>query len=169
MTAPVDLMAAFYAAVSAVEERRCAEVKVVFRTSAASRGPRPEDRAVNKPAAAHKRLRDGRPTIVIDAAIMGGTACLVGTGVPAVVVAKAVAGGDGVAEVAADYGLTRGEVLLACYAVVSNWSFFGFTRPGHDPVHVAWSGWVDDVHGSLAGREGAPGLADVPDPPEVPL
>lgn len=32
MTAPVDLMAAFYAAVSAVEERRCAEVEVEYQT-----------------------------------------------------------------------------------------------------------------------------------------
>lgn len=117
--------------------------------------------------AARRETTRGRPTIVTDPAIMGGAPCIAGTRVPAAAVAVAVAMGDGVAGVAADYDLTRGEVLLACWWIVTVRRWTGLTPRDQRDIVGSWGYWAGDVHGSFAGREGAWGLDDIPDPPEV--
>lgn len=94
-----------------------------------------------------------RPRIVIDPAQQFGRAHLERTGIKTIDVAGAVAAGDPVAEVAEEYGLTRHEVLLACWHEGGDGSF-----------QELWGEWSKRVHEALASWEPYD-LATVPDPP----
>lgn len=81
-------------------------------------------------------MRFGKPQI-------GGVSCEAFTG--------RVRGGDAVEEVAADFGVTRAEVLLACWWV-------GLNSPAQD-----LRAWAEDAGASLARAE----YDQVPDPPKA--
>ncbi|MER7166804.1 hypothetical protein ABT336_12170 [Micromonospora sp. NPDC000207] len=92
-----------------------------------------------------------RPAITIDPAVAWGGPAVRGIGT--VHIAGAVSAGDTVMAVAADYGLTRHEVLLACW-----WEG---TQGEH---RQAWQEWAEQAHQTLGGWTAAE-VDAIPDPP----
>ncbi|MEV5819385.1 hypothetical protein AB0L22_09430 [Micromonospora haikouensis] len=96
--------------------------------------------------------------IVVDPALRFGRPSV--GGVSTVDVAGMVMGGTGVAETAAEYGLTRHQVLLACW------------HEGLQGVYQReWKAWAEQVHPTLAGwtrlagRDKPANVNGTPDPP----
>lgn len=93
-----------------------------------------------------------RPRIVVNPAIRFGRPTVEGTSTATVDVAGMIVGGDTVATVCDEYGLTRHQVLLACWhqALNDRWD--------------CWRAWAFEVHPVLASGN----LAEIdalPDPP----
>ncbi len=94
-----------------------------------------------------------RPRIIVDPAIRWGRPTLEGTHTATVDAAGMVAGGDPVEVVADEYGLTRHQVLLACWHEAINGDY-----------QDRWGVWGAGVGHTLA--YGGPAEVDaLPDPP----
>lgn len=106
------------------------------------------------------------PVLTIDPKRQFGRVCIEGTRVPAEVVAQCVAAGDSVDETADDYGITRDQVLLACWWYATS----GAGRSKFDrAIRAAWIGedleasWTTRAAMVLGGHASGP----LEDPPEV--
>ncbi len=93
------------------------------------------------------------PRIVVDPAIRWGRAVVEGTPTATVDVAGMITGGDTVADACDEYGLTRHQVLLACWHEAVNGDY-----------QQQWGKWGAGVGHTLA--YGGPAEVDaLPDPP----
>lgn len=80
------------------------------------------------------------PTITVDPRVQLGRPNIGGT--PTGSIAAAVAAGESFSEVAATYGRTRHEVILACW--------YEGMQGSHRRL---WTDWAGRVHAALGGRE----------------
>ncbi|MFD0968095.1 DUF433 domain-containing protein [Plantactinospora endophytica] len=92
-----------------------------------------------------------RPVVVIDPALAFGRPQI--KGVTTGALAGRVMGGDSVNDVVEDFGLTRREVLLACWHEGIQGEF-----------QRQWGGWAAEVHAALGGWEPLD-VDALPDPP----
>ena len=105
-----------------------------------------------------------RPFLTIDPGMQFGRVCLNHTRTPADVVAECVFAGDPVDYIADAYGLTREDVLLACWWV----TFDATVRPksrrtaSEQRLVERWGPWCELVHASLGGWSDQPTPIDPP-------
>lgn len=111
-------------------------------------------------------MSDDGPILTIDPRRQFGRVCIGGTRVPADVVAQCVAAGDSVDATADNYGVTRDQVLLACWWYAEEVS--ARSKLGKS-IKDAWIG--DHGDDSWANRAlwvlGGHGSGPLEDPPEV--
>lgn len=97
-----------------------------------------------------------RPVIHTDPGVQGGRPCI--NGVPVATIAGRAAAGEPLAEVAADFGLTRREALTACWY-----------QAAYDDDYAGWAQeWIDTawtVLGTAADHDTV--CEAVPDPPPL--
>lgn len=109
-----------------------------------------------------------RPVLTIDPGMQFGAVCMAGTRVPADSVAGSVAAGDSVDAVAEDYGVTREEVLVACWWHVTDGEAARSRAKWALSVRRAWGdgrlagSWAHNAAMILGGHRPGP-LADPPD------
>lgn len=89
-----------------------------------------------------------RPVLTIDPGVQGGAVCVDGTRIPASTVGSIVWQGDPVCDVAQDYGITRADVLLACWWWADQ-EQYQRTKFGRS-VRKRWGAWIETAHAHFA-------------------
>lgn len=104
-----------------------------------------------------------RPHLSIDPAVQFGRVCVPGTRIPADALSGCVAGGDSVDAVAADYEVSRKEVLLCCWWAVMD--ALSQRRPTvyEKSLRNEWRDWANKAQWVMGGH--ADGV--IPDPPVI--
>jgi uncharacterized protein (DUF433 family) len=106
-----------------------------------------------------------RPTLSIDPGLQFGAVCVTGTRVPADSLSGSVFAGDGVDETASDYGVSRQDVLLACWWLVDQALMVAPSKRKTYEQNVVdrWGKWSQTVIRGLAGHPGSEPPSDPPD------